>query len=130
MISLATLPLSSAQEVFDQGALHLLTQNKKCHQVSKNGWGSTSDVCMYRFEGLKCVGGCFISDEEYDPSMEENTWKDLIRAERVPKDHDNLITILQNIHDNKPVEDWKKELAALGLSLNLRVDMVNNFVQS
>ncbi len=127
MISLATLPTATAQEVFDQSALHLLTQNQKANQPIQNGrYSSKQFVCKYRLGDLKCAAGCFISDEEYSyEEFEFQTWGELKTAGRVPQEHHALISALQNVHDNKSVEDWKKELAALGLSLGLCVNVVN-----
>lgn len=57
-ITLSNLHEATAQQVFDQAALHLLTQNRKSKEDTK---------CAYRTkEGLRCAAGCFISEEEYE----------------------------------------------------------------
>ena len=67
MITLKTLGKATAQEVFDQVATHLLTQNER----SLDGAS-----CSYRnCDGLKCAAGCLISDDEYDNQMEGIDWR-------------------------------------------------------
>ena len=109
MITLATLPQATEQEVFDQAAKHLLTQNTK---------STVGDVnCRYRGEnGLMCAAGCFISDDEYDPEMEGEIWQELILA---PNKHKELINDLQIIHDDCLVEDWESELVDLAKGYDL-----------
>lgn len=54
------------QEVFDQGALHLLTQGKKAQDSSK-----AFAPCLYRGpDGTKCGVGGVIPNELYDPAIE------------------------------------------------------------
>jgi hypothetical protein len=106
MITLKTLNKATAQEVFEQAATHLLTQKKK----SLDGIVR----CMYKSaDGLKCAAGCFIADDEYDPSFETKTWVGLVKNAAVPGTHSELIKQLQIIHDTTFVEDWKEELKLL-----------------
>lgn len=108
MITLKTLPQSTAQEVFDQVATHLLTQNQKSLQFCND---NILDLCMYRGAGtLKCAAGCLIADEEYDPTLEKASWKTLVKRDIVPKEHSTLIIDLQCIHDRTEVSEWKEEL--------------------
>ena len=102
VITLATLPQATEQQVFDQAVTHLLTQN------AQSIVGST---CVYRgHRGAKCVGGCFIADDEYRSSLEEHDWVMLLERERVPKEHSGFIYDLQQIHDHCPVELWEEKL--------------------
>ena len=56
-----TIP-SDRQAAFEHVAMHLLRQGKKSLR-----WGH----CAYRGDdGLKCAVGCLISDEDYDPAMD------------------------------------------------------------
>jgi hypothetical protein len=72
MITLKTLKNSTDQEVFDQVANHLLTQNKRSVSATDN------TLCVYRSpDGLKCAAGCLIADDEYDPRMEGSNWKEM-----------------------------------------------------
>ncbi len=114
MITLKTLPEATEQEVFDQAVTHLLTQNAK----STNDNGN----CRYRGEnGLKCVAGCFIADDEYKSVMEVRSWRQLHEiAHLVPREHARLIQTLQYIHDDHPVSHWKEELEALAEIKNLK----------
>lgn len=115
-ITLANLNNASEQEIFNQVAKHLLTQNKK--SIKEDG------VCLYKSpEGLKCAAGCLISNEEYRPEFETNSWYWLIRDSKFPKEHQALIRDLQFIHDQISVSDWKRYLehAAGTYSLNTEV---------
>lgn len=103
MITLSTLHLATARQVFEQAKNHLLTQNDK--SLLEDG------TCAYRgFGGLKCAAGCFISDEEYSEDMEGIGWDCLYTA---PEDHRELIYELQKIHDDSPVIRWKSKLRSL-----------------
>lgn len=110
MITLATLPQATEREVFEQAKNHLLTQNEKC----------MIDIgCAYRSDGKMCAAGCFISEEEYTPEMEEKIWSELFLLGLVPKNHAELIGKLQNIHDNHEPIWWQKQLNELEKTLSL-----------
>lgn len=105
MITLHTLPDASLRDIFDQAKNHLLTQG--CRAVNEEGG------CFYRGpNGTKCAVGCFISDEEYSPEMEE---KDLETAYRLGiKDtqanlssaKNRLLFDLQLMHDKHEPKEW------------------------
>ncbi len=102
MITLATLPQATAQEVFDQVARHLLSQGVK----SRNSYS-----CAYRgANGLKCAAGCLISDNEYHCDFEGFNWFDLVDNEDAPSDHHVLIEALQLVHDENYSPEWNKAL--------------------
>lgn len=109
MITLATLEDATAQEVFDQVALHLLNQNTSSRVYNKDG-----SYCAYRGNrGLKCAAGCLIGDYEYNKRLESNTWFDLVHLKKVPDTHKWLIRELQKIHDEYDVFQWREELATI-----------------
>ena len=125
MITLATLPQATEQEVFDQVATHLLRQRK----VSRN---PETQMCAYRgADGLKCAAGCLIGDDEYSSAMENLEWDQLeMQKQRftVPEEHIGLITDLQQVHDNADDEigiggdayaTWLKELEEVADSYGL-----------
>jgi hypothetical protein len=121
MITLATLPEATAQEVFDQSAIHLLTQNKKSSSyVPKKADG----ICKYRLGDLKCAAGCFISDEEYNSSFEGKSWTTLHKEKLVPSNHYLLIKDLQEIHDEYSPDKWKELLKNLAEYEDLTFDNV------
>lgn len=92
-ITLATLADHTAQEVFDYVVRHLHGQKVP----SKD----TGGHCKYRGpEGLMCAAGCLIADEEYTPSMEGNSWRDLVEECALPQAHTELIEDLQRAHDD------------------------------
>lgn len=109
MITLKTLPNATAQEVFDQVANHLLTQNQK----SEDNEG----LCFYKNRNLKCAVGCLISEEEYSPEFENQP----IFSLNI-KTHIELLQKLQRLHDNKPIKDWKNELKIIAYEFDLKVN--------
>lgn len=116
MITLKTLEQATAQEVFDQVATHLLTQNKKSAEMI--GGGITG--CRYRSsDGLKCAAGCLIGDDEYSREMETRSWRYLIPINLVPDKHSDLIWRLQQIHDGVAVVAWREKLLELAAKQNL-----------
>lgn len=116
MITLSTLHLASAQEVFDQAATHLLRQGVQ---------SINSKTCMYRSpEGLKCAAGCFISDEEYLTSYEGRSWNLLLD---LPGHHRELIRKLQELHDYRHPNKWGKALRALARDEGLSAHVVEEF---
>ena len=112
IVTLANLHEATAQQVFDQVKNHLLTQNER----SLNGIS-----CRYREgEGLKCAAGCLMTDSEYRLVFEEKEWEVLISFGWVPDNHGELISDLQNIHDNDPILYWKEALQELASKHNLK----------
>ena len=121
-ICLANLHEATEQQVLDQCVNHMLTQMKR----------SVMDMggCAYRgFNGLMCVAGSLIADNEYKPEMDtggdeilDTTWNDLVARGEVPSHHSYLIGELQQIHDNVSVEFWEEKLKLLaedeGLEFN------------
>lgn len=111
MITLKTLHLATAQEVFDQVKTHLLTQMEK--SVGNNS-------CRYRsYSGLKCAAGCLIADDEYTEEMEDKGWYTLIENEMVPLYYGVLINDLQKVHDLYYSNNWKEELEKVSKKYNL-----------
>lgn len=105
-ITLKTLKKATAQEVFDQVARHMLTQNMKSED-------SAGNYCAYRgAHGLKCAAGCLIADDEYKTSFEGDSWEAVADGLQIKK-HTDLITDLQTIHDNYEPDSWPWRLANL-----------------
>ena len=119
MITLKTLEKDSAQEVFDHISEHLLTQNKKC---------TDNKICVYsNFKGLKCAAGCLISDDEYNPKFEGNSWGALVQNNAVPSTHVSLIRQLQYMHDEYDPEEWIDFLCDIASQNNLSPQILNKF---
>ena len=96
-----TFNAATAQEVFDFVAHHLLTQNEKSLQ---------GNSCRYKSQRtLKCAAGCLISDENYDKSLEGDTW-DIVSKKLGMVNQWSLVRDLQALHDNTIVRKWKHEL--------------------
>ena len=112
MITLKTLPSATAQEVFDQVARHLLTQNAKSYLEEE-------DLCAYRHAGLKCAAGCLIGDDEYRAAWEGRPWIALAREGQAPATHMDLIQNLQRVHDTRPMWCWPQELRAVAAKFGL-----------
>lgn len=123
-ITLATLSSATAQQVFDQVAVHMLTQKQQSLSYS-NG----VERCVYRGRnGLKCAAGALIADEEYRPCMENKGWDELVFYGTVPADHQFLIARLQEIHDTATwPKSWYEELSNLATSLGLNADAIAPF---
>jgi hypothetical protein len=108
--------MSSFQEIFDQIVTHLRKQG--CKSIAG------ASTCLYRGpNGTKCAVGCMISDDDYDPSMEGKGITTIIRLSKnlkVLSPYRKLLVEMQNIHDDRRVEDWEREfqLAAVRFNLN------------
>jgi hypothetical protein len=118
-ITLANLKDSTAQEVFEFVAQHLLNQNQRCMNNGK---------CAYRGEdGLKCAVGAIIADDEYDPVFDmvsDSGIQCLVRDKRIKvSDHLELLTMLQSIHDNYPEFQWEDKLKALADRLGIMTEI-------
>lgn len=117
-VTLANLEYKTAQEVFDQAAVHLLTQKDQC--TDTNG----SARCVYRNKsGMKCAAGALIADHEYKPEMDKqgmSGWYSLIDRGLVPDTHKALIARLQGVHDNfMGPDDLRVMLCDLATTLKL-----------
>lgn len=93
MITLATLPQATAQEVYDQAVEHCVRQGRR-------SMDKRMGYCAYRGDNdLKCAAGCLIADDEYSEEFEGHEWRELVDARLVPTAHADLIRELQNAHD-------------------------------
>lgn len=120
MITLKTLPEATAQEVFDQVAKHLLTQNETSYCDDAVG------VCAYRGpDGLKCAAGCLIADDEYNTDWEQQGWTVLVDSRAVPLKHHDLIRSLQMIHDEYDQDSWREHLTDLADKHKLNTAALN-----
>lgn len=98
-ITLGTLSQATEQEVFDQVAVHLITQGVRA--VNELG------LCVYlTADGKKCAAGCLISTEEYKKlsvsviDLNNVGWITLRNREIVPEENFTLVCDLQGIHDS------------------------------
>ena len=125
MITLKTLPDATAQQVFDQVAEHLLTQNKQCIQYPEMVT-SLGPICSYRNpSGEKCAAGCLIGDDEYFPDkFEGRGWSNLVANKLIPNNHAWLIGMLQSIHDSHKPADWPTELCDVAEMYKLSTDII------
>jgi hypothetical protein len=113
-ITLKTLEQATTQEVFDQVAEHMLTQDEL---------SMLNGTCVYRGDnGLKCAAGCLIGDDEYNNELMEGfTWADMLdRLDvGVSTKHNELISKLQNIHDGIECDLWSARLLAVATAFEL-----------
>ena len=115
-ITLSNLHEATEQEIFDQVSKHLLTQNSRAVL--------NLDICRYRGgNNSKCAGGCLMSDKEYKPGFENQSWYQLVLRKQIPVYNHIFISKLQTIHDSIPVEQWKEKLQELAIDNSL---MFNN----
>ena len=90
-------------ETFLKVKTHLLTQNKKSHDVGEG--------CVYRnSEGLKCAVGCLIPDEDYAANMEFKGVDNLQHRGLLKGMDTYMLRELQLIHDLNPPSMWKEKL--------------------
>lgn len=92
----------TAQQIFDKVATHLHKQNAQAR--------SSQHGCAYRApDGRRCAVGCLLTDDEYDRGMEGARVPWLIEHGGIPRrlrPHADLLTSLQNVHDNYLPEAW------------------------
>lgn len=90
------LPSMSAQEVFDISKKHLLEQKVASFKFNK---GSTqTGKCLYNHpDGICCAAAPFLSD--YNESMENITWAELVSSHGQNESHEGLLRDLQRAHD-------------------------------
>ena len=104
------------QEIFDEVATHLLTQNAK----SVRHLPGLLIECAYRgLNGMKCAIGCLIPDEQYHPGLENKTpiTKEVHAALGFAYSPTysvlgNRLLTLQKIHDKHEPSEWLAELEA------------------
>jgi hypothetical protein len=108
---------NTLQEVFDIVSKHLLKQNAKSKSFYKPELGLN---CAYRgVNETKCAAGCLISDEEYKPEFEGDSWHNLVDKKFVEDKFNSEICVLQSIHDSYVVESWKQLLIEFAVTHNL-----------
>lgn len=131
IITLANLHKATKQEIFDQVATHLLTQNKHAKSINDEG-----NFCMYRVPetNLKCAVGCLIADSEYILSCENSTWYDAIKAYILNfphcDKHEYFLAKLQGIHDSHPTTQWTDLLYAFAVDEKLDTTCLQKFNES
>lgn len=123
MITLKTLAEATSQQVFDQVAKHLLTQNEQSQLAP--------GTCTYRVinedgKVLKCAAGCLMSNEEYFPEFEGVSWGGLVGRGVAPKEHTLLIQELQILHDTRPAPYWPLLLREFAQKHNLSTEILNH----
>jgi hypothetical protein len=125
MITLKTLPQATAQQVFDQGVRHLLTQGKKSTTITEDG----ARICAYHNQdGTRCAAGCFISEDEYDSTIEGESWLGLsTHCSKIPDNHNGIIDRLQDTHDHWEVSQWPQRLFSLAFIFNLDDSVIREF---
>lgn len=112
--------LLTKQEIFDQVARHLLTQNERA--ISSNG------NCQYHSkDGLKCAVGALIPDNLYNQAFENRkvgyllaAWKEIMRKIGLDeKEHALLLYALQGIHDCTEPCVWRGQLERVAQKFEL-----------
>jgi len=122
MITLATLPQASEQEVFEQVARHLMTQRKRATEKTR---------CVYLTDdGLKCAAGCLLSEKDYalleTEKMLSFAWNSISSKLKIPQ-HRNLIMHLQAMHDVIEPRKWKYELRGFANRFHLDANFLDEY---
>ena len=116
-ITTKNLEQATAQQVFDQCVKHLLTQNERAVSASGN--------CAYLTEyNTRCGAGHLLTTDDLGMLARRDTlecsWHSVIEDHNIaPRVHSELITTIQNIHDNMAPEEWPDYLAKFAARLNL-----------
>lgn len=111
----------TAQEVFNVGCDHLLSQGKK--SLSEDG-----NVCAYKGDGVCCAAAPFIQNYN-SHTMENVSWEQLVFENNQEKNHKNIIENLQRIHDSKPAPVWPSRLKDLAIRFGLvHTELLNEFL--
>jgi hypothetical protein len=104
----------TAQHIFTTVATHLLAQNLQAKDPNK-------PTCFYRGpNGTKCAAGILIPDEIYDPGMELHSYSRLVEdfppiEKLIGIENEELVTDLQDLHDNSLPETWPVKLQVLAI---------------
>ena len=108
------------QDAFDKMVRHLLSQGKRSYgNIPDEADHPGTEGCLYRGpDGLMCAVGCLISDEDYDPRMENSTplmpsmemWMAANFAEDIRERAESVLSWVQDIHDNIEPEGWEDAL--------------------
>ena len=118
--------LTTAQEVFDTVATHLLTQNER--SLRPDG---CADDCAYRGDkGMKCAVGVLIPDDVYTPHMEGKSISAVQSSAHALghlRRHMALLLALQQLHDTNLVGDWPRSLRETARFFNLSPHVVASF---
>lgn len=120
------------QEFFDTAALHLLKQGTRATFPLDDSTDLTQRLtCAYRApDGTKCAIGCFITNEQYDPKMEDNSAAAVQNEYRLPQftnlkmTYDSIVEKMQSLHDYESPAEWRAKLKALGDRFSLNTDVL------
>jgi hypothetical protein len=114
--------MMTRQEIFDKVAKHLLTQNSKAVDADSR--------CQYKMpDGRRCAIGCLIPDELYDPEMEGELLRDLLKKfpvlQTLWSDADRyFVCSLQMVHDIYPVAHWVDVLRFIANQFELKYEHI------
>lgn len=128
-------PETTAQEVFDAVAKHLLTQNKK-----STANPNVLSGCLYRApNGTACAVGCLLTDAEAK-SLDSGIFiaparatplimsiKGCIKNHTAPdrlNRYENLLADLQTVHDQNTPDLWPSLLRRLARARNLNANVL------
>lgn len=138
-ITIKTLPQATLQQVFDQVAVHLLTQNKKAQGTTRRAPNHVTTVCLYRSpDGCKCAAGCIIADDEYKPAFERKAIVAVIHG-YFPEVYDAIdnaskedvlefLQQLQRVHDKTSVDTWEMNLRQLATEHQLSTKAIDDYL--
>lgn len=125
------------QEIFDSAMRHLIAQPRMAGTIKDAGYAS----CAYRMNnGDKCIVGAFIPDCDYRKEMDlygdvTNLVSELERRDELPPSMVwmmsslDILTDLQNLHDN--IANWQNRdemrvsLLSLARKYDLKTDLIN-----
>ncbi len=122
----------TAQQLFDTIVTGLLKQGKRSFEhCGKRGITNfeNEERCMYRSaEGFKCAIGHVITNEDYDPEMEDIS--STVLFEKFPVlsyliPHADMLRELQSIHDYGIPLDWPADFTNVAEDFGLDPAIIN-----
>lgn len=122
MITIHNINEHTLQEVYDQIALHLLTQGKQC---INNG------LCRFRnlSEESACSLGHLIPLSEYTEDLELSVFGDILLDFGIVLSDDlvRLLEMLRVLHDDYQPSEWPILLHDIAEKMNLSSEVVSCF---
>jgi hypothetical protein len=120
--------MRTAKQILNIVIEHLRLQRQKSCTVPVMEEDGEKYWCLYQSSsGCKDPVACLLLPGEYNPKMEYKDLRELIdsrllTAERKQEfeTHYALILALQTIHDQKPIDHWENQWAALALEHKLK----------
>lgn len=131
-VTVFNLDECTEKDVLDFVSLHLLTQGVHSYLDDGGTFDRCSNICAYRgSNGLKCAVGAIIPSEAYKYNMEESNYPQMLSANPTFKtDHCDLLTELQQVHDNENTDYWDTRLKSIYERLDIPTNILDKIIDN